>query len=581
MTVVVEAVEPPGRQPLFFAFPISSMHSTTYFLSLFCLVFCLSCKKQPDPEPAEQFYYKPESVRVNGQASSSLSFGNVSVNPTLTVSFSAPVQKASIETALQLVQPLTGVSAPLNYTLSTGDTLLTVMPKSALTPLTIYRFLIQPTLTSQRSTTLSPNLTVNFITALDSTDKFPRMGDDALLDLVQKQTFKYFWDFGHPVSGMARERNSSGDVVTTGGTGFGIMAILVGINRNFITRQDGLARLTTLVNFLTNKASRYHGAFPHWLNGATGATVPFSAKDDGADLVETSYLMQGLLTARQYFSSSTDTNEIALRNTINALWNGVEWNWFTKNGAETNLYWHWSPNYNWDINLPIRGWNEALITYVLAASSNTSPIAKTVYDNGWAQNGQLKNGNSYYGIKLPLGPAYGGPLFFSQYSFLGINPHDLKDTYADYWQQNTAHTLINYNYCKTNPKSYVGYSQNCWGLTASDQQDGYSARDPTNDNGTIAPTAALSAMPYTPTESMQALRFFYYKLGDKIWQQYGFVDAFNLTNLWFANSFLAIDQGPTIVMIENQRSQLLWNLFMSCPEVKKGMKNLGFQSPNL
>ena len=233
------------------------------------------------------------------------------------------------------------------------------------------------------------------------------------------------------------------------------------------------------------------------------------------------------------------------------------------------------------MNLPIRGWNEALITYVLAASSNTSPITKTVYDNSWAQNGKLANGNSYYGIKLPLGPAYGGPLFFSQYSFLGINPHDLKDAYADYWQQNTAHSLINYTYCKTNPKQYTGYSQDCWGLPASDQQDGYSARDPTNDNGTIAPTAALSSMPYTPTESMQALRFFYYKLGDKIWQQYGFVDAFNLTNLWFANSFLAIDQGPIIVMIENGRSQLLWNLFMSCPEVKKGMKNLGFQSPNL
>lgn len=557
------------------------MRPTTHLLILFCLLYCLSCKKQQDPEPPEQFSYKPESVQVNGQKSSNMSFQNVGVNPVITVSFSAPIQKTSVETALQLVQPLTGISTPLNYTISLGDTLLTVTPKSALAPLTIYRFLIQPTLTSQRSTTLSSSLTINFITSLDSTDKFPRISDDVLLDLVQKQTFKYFWDFGHPVSGMARERNSSGDVVTSGGTGFGVMSILVGINRNFITRQDGLTRLTTIANFLTNKASRYHGAFPHWLNGATGATVPFSAKDDGADLVETSYLMQGLLTARQYFNSTTDANEIALRNTINALWNGVEWNWFTKNGAETNLYWHWSPNYNWDMNLPIRGWNEALITYVLAASSNTSPITKTVYDNSWAQNGKLVNGNSYYGIKLPLGSPYGGPLFFSQYSFLGINPHDLKDAYADYWQQNTDHSLINYTYCKTNPKQYVGYSQNCWGLTASDQQDGYSARDPTNDNGTIAPTAALSAMPYIPTESMQALRFFYYTLGDKIWQQYGFVDAFNLTNIWFANSFLAIDQGPIIVMIENQRSQLLWNLFMSCPEVKKGMKNLGFQSPNL
>jgi len=562
-------------------YPASTMplNSTSYLLSLFCLLLCLSCKKEQDTQPAEQFYYK--SVQVAGQSSSSMSFQNVGANPVISVSFSAPVNRESAASAIQLIQKSTSASVPLNYTVSSGDTLITLTPKSALSSLTAYQFTVQPTLLSQRSTPLNSTISVNLTTSLDNSDKFTRISDSLLLDLVQKQTFAYFWDFGHPVSGMARERNSSGDVVTTGGTGFGIMAILVAVNRNFITRQQALTRLTTLTNFLANNAKRYHGAFPHWLNGATGATIPFSQKDDGADLVETSYLMQGLLTARQYFNSTTSADEIALRKTINALWDGVEWNWFTKNGAETNLYWHWSPTYNWDMNLPIRGWNEALITYVLAASSNTTPISRTVYDNSWAQNGKMVNGNSYYGIKLPLGPAYGGPLFFSQYSFLGINPHDLKDAYADYWQQNTAHTLINYTYCKTNAKQYAGYSQDCWGLTASDQQDGYSARDPTNDNGTIAPTAALSAMPYTPTESMQALRFFYYKLGDRIWKNYGFVDAFNLTNIWFADSFLAIDQGPIIVMIENQRSGLLWKLFMSCPEVKKGMKNLGFQSPNL
>ncbi|QMW01610.1 glucoamylase family protein [Spirosoma foliorum] len=555
------------------------MNTTKLIGLLFLVVAGLSCKKTQDVEPPESFYFHP--VQVNGQASSSMSFQNVGANPVITISFSAPLQKESVAKAIQLSLKSTGVSVPLNYTVSSGDTVITATPQSSLSALTAYQFTVQPTLTSARNSVLNSTVTVNLTTSLDNTDKFPRISDSLLLDLVQKQTFKYFWDFGHPVSGLARERNSSGDIVTSGGSGFGVMAILVGINRNFITRQQGLTRLTTITNFLTNNAKRYHGAFPHWLNGATGATVPFSAKDDGADLVETSYLMQGLLTARQYFNSSTNADEIALRKSINALWDGVEWNWFTKNGTETNLYWHWSPNYNWDMNLPIRGWNEALITYVLAASSNTSPITKTIYDNSWAQNGQMKNGNSYYGIKLPLGPAYGGPLFFSQYSFLGINPHDLTDTYADYWQQNTAHSQINYTYCKTNPKQYSGYSADCWGLTASDQQDGYSARDPTNDNGTIAPTAALSSMPYTPTESMQALRFFYYKLGDKIWKDYGFVDAFNLNNIWFADSFLAIDQGPIIVMVENQRSQLLWKLFMSCPEVKKGMKGLGFQSPNL
>ncbi|CAN5363945.1 hypothetical protein BH09BAC4_BH09BAC4_07650 [soil metagenome] len=556
------------------------MNSTNVVLSVVGLLFCLSCKTaKQDPEPAELFNYK--SVQVNGQTSAGLSFRDVSLIPAIRLAFSVPISQESAKNTIQLTEKATAKPVSLSFAFGTGDTLVTLTPQSPLKSLTAYTVIVPPTLTSQRSTTFNSNLTVSLVTSLDSTDKFSRISDSLLLDLVQKQTFKYFWDFGHPVSGMARERNSSGDVVTSGGTGFGVMAIVTAVNRNFITRQDGLVRLNKIANFLTNNAKRYHGAFPHWLNGATGATVPFSAKDDGADLVETSYLMQGLLTARQYFNSPTNADEIALRKTINALWDGVEWNWFTKSGAETNLYWHWSPNYNWDMNMPIRGWNEALITYVLAASSNTSAIPKTVYDVSWAQNGKMANGNSYYGIKLPLGPANGGPLFFSQYSFLGINPHDLKDAYADYWQQNTAHSQINYTYCKTNPKQFSGYSQNCWGLTASDEQNGYSAHEPNNDNGTISPTAALASMPYTPTESMQALRFFYYKLGDKIWKDQGFVDAFNLSNIWFADSFLAIDQGPIIVMIENQRSQLLWKLFMSSPEVKKGMKNLGFQSPNL
>jgi hypothetical protein len=224
-----------------------------------------------------------------------------------------------------------------------------------------------------------------------------------------------------------------------------------------------------------------------------------------------------------------------------------------------------------------------MITYVLAASSNvdSNTIPKIVYDNGWAHNGGMKNGQSFYGIPLPLGPDYGGPLFFAHYSFLGVNPNNLTDAYANYWAQDTAHAKINYSYCVANPNHFNGYSNLCWGLTASDIQNGYTASSPTNDVAVIAPTAAISSLPYTPTESMNAIRFFYYKLGDKIWSQYGFVDAFNLSNVWFDTDCLAIDQGPEIIMIENYRSGLLWNLFMSCPEVQRGMTNLGFHSPNL
>ena len=194
----------------------------------------------------------------------------------------------------------------------------------------------------------------------------------------------------------------------------------------------------------------------------------------------------------------------------------------------------------------------------------------------------MKNGNAYYGVTLPLGPAYGGPLFFAHYSFLGINPNSLKDAYASYDVQNDAHAMINYDYCVANPNNNIGYSANCWGLTASDiDGGGYTASSPTNDVGVIAPTAAISSLPYTPTQSMAALRFFYYKLGNKTWGPYGFYDSFDLNTGWFATSDLAIDEGPIIDMIENYRTGLLWSLFMSCPEVQTGMKNLGFTSPNL
>lgn len=405
------------------------------------------------------------------------------------------------------------------------------------------------------------------------------LSDSALLDIVQKQTFRYFWDFAHPVSGMARERSNEAydygnEVVTTGGSGFGIMAVIAATERKWIARDTAARFLLKMIKFLS-KADAYHGVFPHWLNGATGKTIPFSRKDDGADLVETSFLFEGLLCARQYFNKE-DKTEAELRNRINWLWNDIEWSWFTRDGQEV-LYWHWSPNNGWAMNFPLRGFNECLITYVLAASAESYPVPAAVYHRGWAQSNFFKNGKAFYGHLLPLGFDYGGPLFFSHYSFLGLNPKGLKDQYADYWQQNVNHTLINHDYCVGNPKHFKGYGEDCWGLTASDTYDGYNAFSPTNDFGTITPTAALSAFPYTPEYSMKALRHFYYDLGDKIWSEYGFTDAFNETKNWYATSHLAIDQGPIIVMIENYRSGLLWKLFMSCPEVQKGLKKLGFE----
>lgn len=407
--------------------------------------------------------------------------------------------------------------------------------------------------------------------------------DDALLDLVQRRTLNYFWDFNHPISGMARERSNSVagydylKTVTTGGTGFGVMAMLAGAQRGFLPRGEALERLHKIVGFL-ERAERFHGVFPHFQNGTTGAAIPFSPKDDGGDLVETSFMMMGLLCARQYFSAPV-ARESELRENIDRLWHGVEWDWYT-NGRDV-LYWHWSPRHAWDMNHAITGWNECLITYVLAAASPSHAVAPEVYHRGWTNSPTFRNGNNYYGILLPLGPAFGGPLFFSHFSFLGLDPRGLRDVYADYWQQNLAHTLINRAHCIANPGCFAGYGPDCWGLTACDGDAGYGAFCPQHDRGVIAPAAALSAMPYTPAESMAVLRHLYEHLGEKIWGRYGFIDGFNLSRHWFADGNLAIDQGSIVVMIENHRTGLIWQLFMSCPEVRAGLRRLGFESPAL
>ena len=416
-----------------------------------------------------------------------------------------------------------------------------------------------------------------FQTGLNPERKFPEISDDQLLDNIQEATFNYFWEFAHPVSGLARERNTSGDTVTIGGSGFGLKAILVGIHRGFISKSQGIERLNTIADFLAS-ADRFHGVWPHWMHGATGRTIPFSEFDDGGDLVETAFMAQGLITVREFLNEDIQ-EEAELISKINGLLDTIEWDWYTRDGQNV-LYWHWSENYGWQMNMTIRGYNEALIVYLLAASSKNHGIEPQVYHQGWARSGNIANGQSFYGITLPVGFDYGGPLFFAHYSFLGLDPRNLSDSYANYWEQNRNHTLINREHSVVNPNQFIGYSSESWGLTASDNFEGYLAHEPTRDNGTITPTAAISSIAYTPEESMDAIHHFYYVLGDKLWGEYGFHDAFNPTEGWWADSYLAIDQGPIVIMIENHRTGLLWDLFMQAPEVQEALDSLGFETGN-
>jgi hypothetical protein len=419
-----------------------------------------------------------------------------------------------------------------------------------------------------------------------STTQSSHISDDSLLTLVQRQTFRYFWEGAEPVSGMARERHhvdgeypdNDLNVVTSGGTGFGLMAMVVAMERGFISREQGLRRLETIVGAL-EKADRFHGVWPHWLNGETGKVKPFSAKDDGADIVETAFLVQGLLVVRQYFREGSE-GEQALAQRIDRLWREVEWDWF-RNGNKNAIYWHWSPNFGWEMNFPIEGYNECLIVYVLAASSPTHGVPAEVYHDGWARSGGIRSEQKTYGYELDLkhngSEQYGGPLFWAHYSFLGLDPRGLRDAYADYWTHNRNHTLINRQWCVENPHGHPGYGPDCWGLTASYSTRFYAAHRPGDeDYGVISPTAALSSMPYTPEYSLQAMRHFYEELGDRIWGPYGFYDAFSIGEEWYPQRYLAIDQGPIVVMIENHRSGLIWDLFMSCPEIQSGLDKLGF-----
>lgn len=429
------------------------------------------------------------------------------------------------------------------------------------------------------------------------------LSDSVLLELVQRQTFRYFWHFGHPVSGLARERSNTiradyfwdyaneaydepnfskgtygPEACAIGGTGFGIMATIVAVERGWIGRDTGLKRLVKMVDFL-NKGDSYHGIFPHFMNGETGKTIAFGKLDDGSDVVETSYILMGLLCAREYFNGRTPLEKY-FRSRVTEIWRVANFDWHSK-GGNSLYYWHWSPMNGFDMNFPIRGWNECLITFIVAASSPTHSISPDVYFNSFVNSASYFNGKKYYNIKLPLGFEYGGPLFFSQYTFMGIDPHNLESYQVNYWEQNLNQTLINRAWCIDNPKKYKGYGPDCWGLTAGDSYKGYVAHCPQEDLGVIQPTAALSAFPYTPEYSMQAIKNFYYNLGDKIWSEYGFIDGFSLDKNWYSKSHLAIDQGPIVVMIENYRTGLLWKLFMNIPEVQSGLKKLGFTSPRI
>ena len=426
------------------------------------------------------------------------------------------------------------------------------------------------------------------------------MNDDELLTMLQEACFRYYWEAADPYAGMALE-NIPGDdrIMATGASGFGIMALVVGVDRGFITREQGARRLNEITTFL-EKAPRYHGVWPHFMAGKEAKTLPvFDMVDNGGDLVESAFLMQGLLAARQYFTRDTPAEkELVAR--ITHLWEGMEWDWYRKSAESDALYWHWTPEWSWFINHRLTGFNETMIVYLLAIASPTHAVGPELYYTGWAGQSEASqlyrkgwsgsgdgskyaNGMTYFGTKLGVGVGTGGPMFFAHYSYLGFDPHSLTDLYTNYFENNRNLALINRAYAMENPKKSKTYSAEAWGLTASDGPDGYmpSAPDAGHDLGTLAPTGALASFPYTPEASMAAFKHFYRDLGDRLWGVYGPLDAYNLDHDWWSPIYMGLNQAPITVMVENYRTGLIWKLFHSNPEIQAMLKKVNATTENL
>lgn len=400
--------------------------------------------------------------------------------------------------------------------------------------------------------------------------------DDQLLDMTQEYAFRYFWEGAHQATGMALERsNGDGRTVASGATGMGLMAMIVAHEREYRPKEQVKDRILKILDFLDN-CERHHGAWSHWYNANTMQTRPFTPDDDGGDLVETSFVAQALIAQRNYFQDG-DAKSTQIREKATQLWKEIEWSWYQQDGQQV-LYWHWSPTIGFQKNMQVSGWNESLVTYVMAASSPTYGINKEVYEQGWSRNGNMVKPRTFYNYPISLAPDWGGPLFWIHYSHLGINPRGLKDQYADYWLEHVNTARIHYAYAVANPMGFKNYSEKCWGLTASDDPDGYSAHQPySNDNGTISPTAALASMPYTPEESLRALKYFYRERGQELFGEYGPYDAFNDERNWVQESYIGIDQGPIVMMLENYRTGLLWDLVMQDDDLQAGLDKLGFE----
>lgn len=402
----------------------------------------------------------------------------------------------------------------------------------------------------------------------------------ALLDTVQHASFLYFWNEANPANGLIRDRSQSWSPCSIASLGFGLSSICVGIDHGWVTREAGRDRVRTALQTLwtTPQGSGasgfigYKGFYYHFLDMTTATRT----WDSELSTIDTALLFAGVLDCKQYFTGS-DTTETSIRALADSIYRRADWEFFRN--ATAGLYMGWKPGTGFSGYGLWRGYNEAMIMYILGLGSPTHPIPSGC----WTFWTGTYSWQTQYGQTYVIFP----PLFGHQYSHCWIDFRYIADAYMrakgiTYFENSRRATLAQRAYAVANPGGWVGYSDSLWGLTASDSPTGYRARGAPpaqNDDGTITPTAPVSSLPFTPSEMLPVIRNLYFGY-PPLWGPYGFLDAFNLSvgGTWWDTDYIGIDQGPIVLMIENYLTNAVWDRFMQNPDVQLGLTRAGFQT---
>jgi hypothetical protein len=389
--------------------------------------------------------------------------------------------------------------------------------------------------------------------------------DDQFLDELEKASFRYFWGQAHPETGIVLDRCHANDPVTSelgsiAATGFGLTALCIGEKRGYIARPEAETRVLNTMRFLWRKVPNHRGFFYHFGNINTGERL----WDSEFSSVDTAILLCGVLTCRQHFPHS-EISDLARE-----IFNRVDWNWLSE---DTPILPHgWTPEsgflqYRWG------DYSEMMMMYLLGLGSSTHALPAEAW-NAWKRTTFEYAGIRYIGSFAPL--------FIHQFSQAWFDFRGKRDRYTDYFQNSILATQAHRRFCLDMATQFPDYSEDLWGITASDSMKGYVAwgGPPATGpiDGSIVPCAAAGSLPFLPDATMRVLRTIKDRYGAKAWTQYGFVDAFNPLKDWYDTDVVGIDIGISMVMAENARTSFVWDTFMKNPEAQRGMDRAGFKA---